>query len=190
MCPREPSSKADLARRGVQPSCEAGLTRGGRSALERGGPPPRGQLGQLFRWAVGATGVAIMLRVFWARGFVCICVFYEIRWVFPDFLGDPYGCPRHRRRTDLFHGAPRKTHRGNALGRLLFVTVEHHSLGGGGRQHRGRRTGTWPRGLLLAEPPLESRAIPATETRKAEAREGDRRQEEGGAFIKKVQMCK
>jgi hypothetical protein len=43
--------------------------------------------------------------------------------------------------------------------------VEPHSLCGGGGQHRGRRTGTWPRGLLLVEPPLESRAILATETR-------------------------
>jgi hypothetical protein len=43
--------------------------------------------------------------------------------------------------------------RGGALGRLLFVTAEPHSLGGGGGQHRGRRTGTWLRGLLLAEPP-------------------------------------
>jgi hypothetical protein len=58
-----------------------------------------------------------------------------------------------RRRTDLFHGAPRKTHGGGALGRLLLVTVEPHSLGGGNGQHRGRRTETWPLGLLLAEPP-------------------------------------
>jgi hypothetical protein len=61
--------------------------------------------------------------------------------------------PSGRRRTDLFHGAPRKTHGGGALGRLLFITAEPHSLGGGGRQHQGRRTGTWLRGLLLAEPP-------------------------------------
>jgi hypothetical protein len=58
-----------------------------------------------------------------------------------------------RRRTSLFHGVPRNTHRGGALGRLLFVTAEPHSLGGGDGQHRGRRTGTWPWGLLLAEPP-------------------------------------
>jgi hypothetical protein len=61
--------------------------------------------------------------------------------------------PPGRRRTDLFHGAPRKTHGGGALGRLLFVTAEPHSPGGGGGQHQGGRTGTWPRGLLLAEPP-------------------------------------
>jgi hypothetical protein len=57
------------------------------------------------------------------------------------------------RRTGLFHGAPRKTHGGGTLGRLHFVTAKPHSLGGGGGQHRGRRAGTWPRGLLLAEPP-------------------------------------
>jgi hypothetical protein len=65
------------------------------------------------------------------------------------------------------------------LGRLLFVTAEPHSLGGGGGQHRGRQTGTWPQGLLLAELPLESRAIPTTEMRKAEAGEGDRRRKAG-----------
>jgi hypothetical protein len=58
-----------------------------------------------------------------------------------------------RRRTDLFHGVPRKTHERGMLGRLLFVTAEPHSLGGGGGQHQRRWTGTWPRGLLLAEPP-------------------------------------
>jgi hypothetical protein len=50
--------------------------------------------------------------------------------------------PPGRRRTDLFHVAPRKTHGGGTLGRLLFVTAEPHSLDGGGGQHRGRRTGT------------------------------------------------
>jgi hypothetical protein len=67
------------------------------------------------------------------------------------------------------------------LGRLLFVTGEPQSLGGGGRQHRRRWTGTWPRGLLLAEPPPSvaghtydgDEAV--TETRKAEAGEGDKR---------------
>jgi hypothetical protein len=93
--------------------------------------------------------------------------------------------PPGRRRANLFHGAPRKTHGGGALGRLLFVTVEAHSLGGGGRQHQGRQTGTWPRGLLLAEPPprVASHTCDgdeaATETRKAEAGEGDRRQKAG-----------
>jgi hypothetical protein len=50
--------------------------------------------------------------------------------------------PPGQRRTSLFHGVPRKTHRGGALGRLLFVTTEPHSLGEGSGQHRGRRTGT------------------------------------------------
>jgi hypothetical protein len=58
-----------------------------------------------------------------------------------------------RRRTDLFHGAPRKTHEGGALGWLFFITAEPHSFDGGDGQHRGRRTGTWPWGLLLVEPP-------------------------------------
>jgi hypothetical protein len=61
--------------------------------------------------------------------------------------------PPGRRRTDLFHGAPRKTNMRGALGRLFSVTAEPHSHGGGGRQHRGKRMGTWPWGLLLAEPP-------------------------------------
>jgi hypothetical protein len=84
--------------------------------------------------------------------------------------------PPDRRRTDLVHGA---------LGRLLFVTAEPHYLGVGGGQHRGRRTGTWPRGLLLAEPPprVASHTCDAdeatTETRKAEAGEGDRRRKAG-----------
>jgi hypothetical protein len=90
-----------------------------------------------------------------------------------------------RRRTGLFHGALRKTHKGGVQGRILFVTAEPHSLGGGGGQHRGRRTGTWPRGLLLAEPP--PRVVghtcdtdeAAMETRKAEAGEGDRRRKAG-----------
>jgi hypothetical protein len=44
--------------------------------------------------------------------------------------------PPGRRKTGLFHGAPRKTHRGGALEQLLFViTAEPHSLGGGGGQH-------------------------------------------------------
>jgi hypothetical protein len=40
--------------------------------------------------------------------------------------------PPGRRRTGLFHGVPRKTHGGGVLGRLLFVTAEPYSLGGGG----------------------------------------------------------
>jgi hypothetical protein len=90
-----------------------------------------------------------------------------------------------RRRTSLFHGVLRKTHGGGMLGWLLFVTAEPHSLGGGSGQHRGRRTGTWPRGLLLTEPPPKVAGYTcdvdeaATETRKAEAGEGDRRRKAG-----------
>jgi hypothetical protein len=79
----------------------------------------------------------------------------------------------------------RKTHGDGTLRRLLFVTAEPHSLGGGGGQHRGRRTGTWPRGRLLAEPPLRVAGHTcdgdeaATETRKAEAGEGDIRRKVG-----------
>jgi hypothetical protein len=90
--------------------------------------------------------------------------------------------PPGRRRTGLFYGASRKTHRGDELGWLLFVTAEPHSIGGVGGQHRGRWMGMWPRGLLLAEPPPRvaghtcDRDEAATATRKAEVGEGDRRQ--------------
>jgi hypothetical protein len=93
--------------------------------------------------------------------------------------------PLGRQRTDLFHGATRKTYGGGALGRLLFVTAEPHSLAGGGGQHRGRQTGTWPRSLLLAEPPPRVAGHTCdgdevvTETKKAEAGEGDRRRKAG-----------
>jgi hypothetical protein len=89
--------------------------------------------------------------------------------------------PPGRRRTCLFHGALRKTHGGGALERLLFITTEPQSLGVGGGQHRGRRTGTWSWGLLLAEPPTRvaghtcDGGEAATEMRKAEAGEGDRK---------------
>jgi hypothetical protein len=49
----------------------------------------RGCLGQLFWWAARATGVAIMLCVFWACELVCVCVFYERRWGFPRLFGGP-----------------------------------------------------------------------------------------------------
>jgi hypothetical protein len=70
--------------------------------------------------------------------------------------------PSGQRRTDVFHGASRKTHGGGALGRILFITAESHSLGGG-RQHRGKWMWTWPRPPPCRTSPLESRAIPATE---------------------------
>jgi hypothetical protein len=93
--------------------------------------------------------------------------------------------PPGRRRTGLFHGAPRKMHGGGVLGRLLFVTMEPHSLGGGRGQHRGRRTGTCPRGLLLAKPTPRVAGHTgdgdeaAKETRKAKAGEGDRMRKAG-----------
>jgi hypothetical protein len=45
--------------------------------------------------------------------------------------------PLARRRTDLIHGAQRKTHEGGMRGRL-FVAAEPHSLGWCSGQHRGR----------------------------------------------------
>jgi hypothetical protein len=98
--------------------------------------------------------------------------------------------PSGQRRTGLFHGAPRKTHGGDALGRPSSSPQEPHSLGGGGEQHRGRRTETCPRGLVLAEPPLESRTIPTTEMRKVEDGEGIEGGRQDRAFIKKVRMRK
>jgi hypothetical protein len=103
--------------------------------------------------------------------------------------------PPGRRRTSLFHGAPRNTHGGGTLGQLLFITAEPHSLGGGDRQHRVRRTGTWPRGLLLAKPPIVVGHTcdgdeAATETRKAKSEKGIEGGKRGGAFVKKVRMHK
>jgi hypothetical protein len=89
-----------------------------------------------------------------------------------------------RRRTGLFHGEPRKMHEGGTLGWLLFITAEPHSLGGGGGQHRGRRTGMWPWGLLAEPPPKVTGNTfdgddATTETRKVKAEEGDRRRKVG-----------
>jgi hypothetical protein len=73
--------------------------------------------------------------------------------------------PPGRRRTDLFHGAPRKTHGGGALGWLLFVTAEPHSLGGAADSTEEDRQGRVRGASSLHNLPLESWAIPATETR-------------------------
>jgi hypothetical protein len=102
-----PSSEAGLNRGGARPSSEAEPRPRGRLALGRGGvllarccAPrakrsfARGCLGRLFWWAAGATKVVITLCVFWACKFVCVHVFYGRKWVSPDSLGDPYGCPR------------------------------------------------------------------------------------------------
>jgi hypothetical protein len=66
------------------------------SALERGGPRPRGCFAVLPWWAAGATMVTIVL---------CACYRFEVssRFAFfagfkrdsPGCLGDPCGCPRH-----------------------------------------------------------------------------------------------
>jgi hypothetical protein len=78
---------------------------------------------------------------------------------------------------------------GSTLGRLLFVTVEPHSLGGGGGQHRGRQTGMWLQGLLLAEPPprVVGHTCDRDEAAMEKGIEGGR---QGEAFIKKVRMRK
>jgi hypothetical protein len=91
----------------------------------------------------------------------------------------------------------------DARGRCTGMTPLRHC--GTSLSWRGRRTAPMKMdGDVATGPPpcrtsLESRAIPATETRKAKAREGDRRRKpekgiEGGrrgeAFIKKVWMRK
>jgi hypothetical protein len=69
-------------------------------------------------------------------------------------------------------------HGSGMLGWLLFIATEPHSLGRGSGQHRGRWIGTWPLGLLLAEPSTRVAGHPCdgdeamTEMRKAEAGEG------------------
>jgi hypothetical protein len=86
--------------------------------------------------------------------------------------------------------------RGGALGRLLFVTTEPHSLGGtvDSTEEDGRGRG---RGASsLQNLPLESRAIPATKTRlrwrrgRWKPEKGIEGRRQGGSFIKKVQMRK
>jgi hypothetical protein len=84
-----------------------------------------------------------------------------------------------RRRDDLFHGAPRKTH-GAARWDGSSLSPRNLTLLAGAADNteedgRGRGRGA----SSLQNLPLESRAIPATETRKAEAGEGDRRRKAG-----------
>jgi hypothetical protein len=87
--------------------------------------------------------------------------------------------PPGRQRAGLFHGAPRKTHEGGALGGsssspqnlTLLAGVADSTVEDG----RGHGLGA----SSLHNLPLESRAIPATETRKAEAGARDRRQKAG-----------
>jgi hypothetical protein len=78
----QPSSEADLARGGVQSPSEADLARGWRLAFRSGGP--RGPPGV---WLF-STCVFRLVDEF------TFCVFYEMMWVFPGCLGDPWGCPR------------------------------------------------------------------------------------------------
>jgi hypothetical protein len=87
--------------------------------------------------------------------------------------------PSGRRRIDLFHGASRKVHGGGALGgsssspqTLTLLAGAADSIEEDGRGH-GRGASS------LQNLPLESRAIPTTQTRKAEVREVDRRRKAG-----------
>jgi hypothetical protein len=102
--------------------------------------------------------------------------------------------PPSRQRTGLFHGVPRKTHGGGALGRLYWRNLT--LLAGAAVSTEEDRQGRGRGASSLKNLPLESRAIPATETRLQRRRvrrkpekgiEGGRR---GGVFIKKVRMRK
>jgi hypothetical protein len=96
-----PRARRSPARGGDRPSSEAEPHPTGRPALKRGGALPvrhcaprakrsfaRGWLGQLSGgpWARG-----FILRVFLGS---FAFVFYKGKWVLPDCLGNPYGCPR------------------------------------------------------------------------------------------------
>jgi hypothetical protein len=96
-----PRGHPALERGRPQPRWRPTLERGGphprgRPALKRGGPRPRGRLGQLFGWAAGATRVAIMLCVFWACKFVCVCVFLRKKICFPRFFKTHMAIPNTR----------------------------------------------------------------------------------------------
>jgi hypothetical protein len=87
--------------------------------------------------------------------------------------------PPGRQRTDFFHAAPRKTHwaahwdgSSSSLRNLTLFAGATDSTEEDG-QGRGRGASS------LQNLPLESRAILATETRKAEAGEGKRRGKAG-----------
>jgi hypothetical protein len=97
-----PRARRNPARGGAQPSSEAEPHPRGRPAVERGGvllvrhrhprakrSSARGCLGRLSGgpWARG-----FILRVFLGS---FAFVFYNGKRVFPDCLGEPYGCPRH-----------------------------------------------------------------------------------------------
>jgi hypothetical protein len=92
--------------------------------------------------------------------------------------------PPGQRRTDLFHGAPRKMHRGGVLGgsssslrnlTLLTGAADSTEEDGRGRGHGASSLQNPPR---VAGHPCDGDEA-ATETRKVEAREGDIRQKAG-----------
>jgi hypothetical protein len=103
--------------------------------------------------------------------------------------------PSGQRRTDVFHGASRKTHGGGALGRILFITAESHSLGGGQTAPRKMDVDVATTTSLQNLPPRVAghtcdgmRLRRGRGTRNPEKGiEGGRR---GGAFIKKVWIRK
>jgi hypothetical protein len=99
-----------------------------------------------------------------------------------------------RRRTDLLHGAPRKTHRATRWDGSSSSPRNLALLVGAADSTEEDGRGCDRRASSLQNLPLESRAIPATETR-LRRRRGRRKPEkgmEGGrqgrAFIKKVRM--
>jgi hypothetical protein len=95
-------SRWDLARGGVQPPSEAEPHPRGRPALERGGVLPVRHRAPRAKRSSARGWLGRLSGGLWARGFILwvflglfAFVFYEGKRVFPDFLRDPYGCPRH-----------------------------------------------------------------------------------------------
>jgi hypothetical protein len=138
---------------GVQPPSEAESRSRGRPTLERDGTSPEGATGPRARRS--CTGVApcpssgaefrpTVARpiVWWVVGpwicfarvfrFVCVCFFYEFKWVFPGCLGDPHGCPRH---------TPCATSRRATPRRLRRRTPSAHAEAPQGPPVRGRHRG-------------------------------------------------
>jgi hypothetical protein len=125
-------SRQSLAR-GRRPAPErGGVPLEGRPTLERDGTSPEGKTGPRARRS--CTGVApcpssgaefrpTVARpiVWWVVGpwicfarvfrFVCVCFFYEFKWVFPGCLGDPHGCPRHTPCATSRRATPRRLRR-------------------------------------------------------------------------------
>jgi hypothetical protein len=80
--------------------------------------------------------------------------------------------------------------RGQRAGTAPLRHRRNHSVGGGCGQHRGRRTGTWPWGLLLAEPPPRVAGHTWQRRGRQKPEKGIDGGRQGRAFIKKVRMCK